>query len=131
MDTANTHVATAQIGKVTVPLLTTKNYLAWRDLWMIYFTRKGVKKHFTNVRITNFSELPRDITDGDKDVLLDIHTSMMTSIQELVDTHGAIDTIVLLEDGTGVPTGEYHQWVAFDGSTTLAAKLHIAYDRGP
>ena len=56
--------------------------------------------------------------------------SLVAIIQELVDTHGAIDTVVLLEDGTGVPTGRYHQWVAFEGGPSLAAKLHIAYSSG-
>ena len=56
--------------------------------------------------------------------------SLVAIIQELVDTHGAIDTVVLLEDGTGVPTGRYHQWVAFEGGPSLAAKLHITYSSG-
>ncbi|MBI2049711.1 fibronectin type III domain-containing protein [Candidatus Roizmanbacteria bacterium] len=54
-------------------------------------------------------------------------------IQELVNAHGAIGQIVLIEDGTPAPSGNYHEWQSFDGggSGASAAKLHIEYTSGP
>jgi len=51
-------------------------------------------------------------------------------IQELVDKHGGLDTIVILEDGSGLSSGQYHQWKSFDGGAASAAKLHIEYISG-
>jgi len=56
---------------------------------------------------------------------------LSVGIQELVNTHGGISEIVLLEDGTGVAAGQYHNWQGYDNNTLLAAKLHIEYTAGP
>ena len=53
--------------------------------------------------------------------------SLVTGIQELVNTHGAINEVVLLEDGTDVTSALYHEWSAFDVDPLRAAKLHIEY----
>jgi len=53
--------------------------------------------------------------------------SLAAGIQELVNSYGAINEVVLLESGAGVPTGEYHSWMSFDENPGLAAKLHIEY----
>ncbi|MBI2577600.1 MAG: fibronectin type III domain-containing protein, partial [Candidatus Wildermuthbacteria bacterium] len=60
-----------------------------------------------------------------------IKTSSLTAgIQELVDAYGAIDSVVLLEDGAGVTLGQYHEWASYDGNVAFAAKLHIEYSTG-
>ena len=53
--------------------------------------------------------------------------SLVAGIQELIDTHGALDALVLIEDGTGVAPNDYHDWRAFDGYPTQAARLFIEY----
>ncbi len=61
-----------------------------------------------------------------------VHTpSLVGGIQELVSTFGAINELVLLEDGTGVPQGEYHTWESFDASPSQAAMLRVEYSTGP
>ena len=52
---------------------------------------------------------------------------LVSGIQELVDSYGAINSIVVLENGSGVPAGQYHNWESYNGSSLLAAKLHIEY----
>ncbi len=53
--------------------------------------------------------------------------SLLGGIQELVNSYGAIDKLALLEDGTGVPGGNYHTWKAYDGGSAFAAKLYVRY----
>lgn len=48
-------------------------------------------------------------------------------VQELVDRHGALDSIVLLESGEGVQQFEHHEWHSFDKDPSLAARLHIEW----
>ena len=57
--------------------------------------------------------------------------SLAAGVQELVDRHGAVDNIVLLEDGTGVLQRQYHQWAAFDGDPDRAATLYIEFSADP
>ncbi|MBI2644009.1 MAG: fibronectin type III domain-containing protein [Candidatus Wildermuthbacteria bacterium] len=60
-----------------------------------------------------------------------IRTSDLSQgIQELVNTHGALASLVLLEDGTGVPSGNYHSWASYNSNPSLAPKLHIEYTSG-
>ena len=40
--------------------------------------------------------------------------SFVAGIQQLVDAHGAVNEIVLLEDGSGVPSATYHEWTSYD-----------------
>lgn len=49
-------------------------------------------------------------------------------VQELVDRHGRVDSMVLLESGEPAPSGKAHTWSTFDKDPTLAAKLHIRYE---
>lgn len=58
-----------------------------------------------------------------------IQTPSLTSgIQEVLNTHGAINELVLLEDGSPATVlGGYHAWVSYDGTPALAAKLHVEY----
>ena len=53
--------------------------------------------------------------------------SLAEGVQELVDRYGGIQSLVLLEDGSTAPPGQYHDWVSFDGSPPLAARLHVEY----
>ena len=57
--------------------------------------------------------------------------SLVAGIQELLDKHGDLDGLVLLEDGTGVPPGSSHEWIDYDRNPTLAARLHIEFTAGP
>ena len=56
-------------------------------------------------------------------------SSLVEGLQELVDSHGAIDKVVLLENGTGTRGGYYVQWASYDRDPSLAATLYIEYDR--
>ena len=57
--------------------------------------------------------------------------SLVAGVQELLDNHGAIDSLVLLEIGDlSAPTGQYHNWISFDGDPAAAAKIHIEYVSG-
>ena len=64
-------------------------------------------------------ELPGNWTKG---------PSLVDGIQELIDTYGAIQEIVLLENGIGVPDGTYHTWVAHDRDPSLAARIYVTFD---
>lgn len=61
-----------------------------------------------------------------------IRTPALTAgIQELVDTFGDVDTVVLLETGlSSEPTGQSHSWHSFDGNPAFAARIHIEYISG-
>ena len=65
-------------------------------------------------------ELPGSWTKG---------PSLVDGIQELIDTYGAIQEIVLLENGAGISEGRYHTWVAHDRNPSLAARIHITFER--
>ncbi len=56
--------------------------------------------------------------------------SLAEGIQELVNTYGSVDTIVLLESGEGVATSQYHSWASYDADPSLAPRLHIEYTIG-
>lgn len=56
--------------------------------------------------------------------------SLTTGIQELVNAHGGITSLVLLENGTGVPSGNYHSWDSYNANAQKGAKLHIEYTSG-
>ena len=56
--------------------------------------------------------------------------SLVVGIQELVDKHGLLTEIVLLESGVGVAQNLYHEWASVDLDTARAAKLHIVYEGG-
>lgn len=56
--------------------------------------------------------------------------SLAAGIQELVDSYGAVDSIVLLENGTGVTAGQYHSWKSYDSNSVFAAKFHVEYSTG-
>lgn len=56
--------------------------------------------------------------------------SIASGIQELADRYGALNSVVLLEDGSGVPSGQYHNWESYDGNSLLTARLHIEYLSG-
>lgn len=49
-------------------------------------------------------------------------------LQELVDRHGGVSSIVLLESGEPAPNLRAHTWSAFDASPALGAKLHVKYE---
>lgn len=51
-------------------------------------------------------------------------------IQELISRHGALDSLVLIEDGTPAPQGQSHEWESYDTNSALAAVLHIVYTGG-
>ncbi|HCM36818.1 MAG: hypothetical protein A3J30_00550 [Candidatus Wildermuthbacteria bacterium RIFCSPLOWO2_02_FULL_47_9c] len=53
--------------------------------------------------------------------------SLTAGIQELVDKHGSIEEVVLLESGATVEPEQYHSWTSYDLNPSLAAKLHITY----
>ena len=53
--------------------------------------------------------------------------SLVSGIQELLDTHGPLGEIVLLEDGSGVEQGRYHEWAAWDADPARAAVLYVEY----
>jgi len=54
--------------------------------------------------------------------------SLVSGVQELVDTHGGISDIVMLEDPTGVLPGTWHGWNSFDKDPAKAAKLFVLYE---
>ena len=54
--------------------------------------------------------------------------SLVDGIQELIDTYGTIQEIVLIENGSGGPGGTYHTWVAHDRNPSLAARIHVTFD---
>lgn len=56
--------------------------------------------------------------------------SLANGIQELLNSYGAIDSVVLLESGEGVATGQYHSWASFDADPALAPRLHVEYTAG-
>ena len=53
--------------------------------------------------------------------------SFVEGIQELVDTHGAISEIVMIEDGSLASSSRYHEWTSYDLDAASSAKLHIEY----
>lgn len=53
--------------------------------------------------------------------------ALVNGVQELVNRYGAINTIVLLEDGTGYAGGQYHSWESYDNGVNVAPRLHIEY----
>jgi hypothetical protein len=53
--------------------------------------------------------------------------SLIAGVQELIDSFGAIDTIVLLENGDATAPGYYHGWLSYDKGAEYAAKLFITY----
>ncbi len=57
--------------------------------------------------------------------------SLKAGLQELVQKHGAVNAVVLLESGQGVPQGQYHTWTSFEGNPSLSARLHVEYTVGP
>lgn len=62
-------------------------------------------------------------TPGDWDRTPDLSAA----VQELINTYGSIDAIVLLENGEPADDARYHSWASFDGDSARAAKLHITY----
>jgi len=56
--------------------------------------------------------------------------SLSAGIQELVDRYGGVNTLVLLEDGTGVVQGQWHAWQSYDANPLLSANLYIEYTAG-
>lgn len=58
-----------------------------------------------------------------------IHTPDLSHlVQELVDRHGGIASLVLLESGEPAHNSKAHTWSAFDKNPSLGAKLHIKYE---
>jgi len=53
--------------------------------------------------------------------------SLAGAIQELINKHGAIDTIVLLENGTGTLQGDWNSSKSLDQDAASAARLYIEY----
>ena len=53
--------------------------------------------------------------------------SLAGALQELVDRHGRVSSVVLLEGGVDYTAHRYHNWTSFDGSPANAAKLHVVY----
>ena len=53
--------------------------------------------------------------------------SLVAGVQELVDKHGGLNELALLEDATDVVANSYHEWTAYDLDPTRAAKIHIEF----
>ncbi len=51
--------------------------------------------------------------------------SLVNGIQELVDSYGGINEVVVLENGDEVPSGRYHEWFSVEGGSP--ATIHIEY----
>ncbi len=56
--------------------------------------------------------------------------SLVQGLQELVDTYGGIDAVVLIESGEPAASGEWHNWDSYDGNPSTAATLHVEYESG-
>jgi hypothetical protein len=53
--------------------------------------------------------------------------SLVDGVQELIDSFGELDAIVLLENGDATAPGYYHGWLSYDKGAQYAAKLFITY----
>lgn len=56
------------------------------------------------------------------------YTGMVASLQELVDTYGAITNVVLLMPDNG--SSDYNTWASYDHTTSQAPELTIDYTEG-
>lgn len=54
-------------------------------------------------------------------------SSLVIGVQELVDTHGGVDSIVVLERGFTEEPSRTHKWSAYDLAPSLGARLHIQF----
>lgn len=54
--------------------------------------------------------------------------SLVDGVQELVDSYGDVDSIVMLENGEGNAAGVFHGWLTYDKLTEQGAKLYISYE---
>lgn len=55
--------------------------------------------------------------------------SLINGIQELVSL-GNVTSIVLLENGSGLSNGQYHNWEGYEPNPLLSAKLHVVWSEG-
>jgi hypothetical protein len=71
-------------------------------------------------------DMSYDWEAGEKD---SIHAtpSLVAGVQELVNSYGGLNSLVLLESSEGTPQWTYHAWRSYDGNPSLAAKLYIEY----
>ena len=95
---------------------------------------KFAEKMFTPLSVqyvapTNTSTL--EIAFEPRRALITPDPSLVDGIQELVNTHGGVTDLVLLESGQPTPEQKYHAWYSFDSAPAQSAKLHIEYVVGP
>jgi hypothetical protein len=53
--------------------------------------------------------------------------SLAAALQELVNRHGGVSNVVMLETAPGLSRHKYHSWTSFDGRASGAARLHVVY----
>ena len=57
--------------------------------------------------------------------------SLVAALQELVNRHGAIDELVIVEGGNSGTPGLYHEWASYDFDPSLAGRLYVVYTTAP